>query len=110
MRRTHLVMVVAIVLVTSLLLGAQKQAKQWEYARLSYGYGRGVRWSWTAPGVSVEGGNVNELCKKLAIKIPANGAETFVVADWAGSRGWELVIMESIESESAVAAWFKRQK
>jgi hypothetical protein len=61
--------VVAIVLATVLLLGAQKQAKQWEYARLHYGYGRGIRWSWTAPGVFVEGGNFNELCKKLAIKV-----------------------------------------
>ena len=110
MRRTRLVMAVVIVLAAGLLLGAQKQAKQWEYARLYYGYGKGTTFSWTAPGVHAFDVNVYELCKRLAIKTPPNGAEVFSIVHWAGSEGWELVTMESMQSEYAVAAWFKRQK
>jgi hypothetical protein len=112
MRRTHLVIVVAIVLATGLLLGAQKQAKGWEYARLRYGYGafgKHVNWSWSAPGVFVESVNVNELCKKLKVQ-PPNSKNPLSLVDWAGSQGWELVTMESVEAEFTVAAWFKRQK
>lgn len=113
MKKSHLMIAGVIVLAAVLLLGAQKQTQEWEYARFRYVYGtpsRAVRWSWTSPGVHAAGANVKELGTKLAITLPARGADVFSVVDWAGSNGWELVTMEAMEAEYTIAAWFKRQK
>ncbi len=113
MKKAHLTIACVLVLAAVLLLGAQKQTEEWEYARFRYVYGapsRAVRWSWTSPGVYAEGANVKELGTKLAITLPARGANVYSVVDWAGSNGWELVTMEAMEAEYTIAAWFKRQK
>ena len=113
MKKAHLMIAAVIVLAGVMLLGAQNQTQEWEYARLRYAYGtpsRAVRWSWTSPGVHAAGANVKELSTKLAIKLPARGADAYSVMDWAGSMGWELVTVEAMEAEYTIAAWFKRQK
>ena len=112
MKKRHLVIMIMIVLTVGLILGTQKQPKQWQYARLRYKTAR--KWSWTAPGVYAEGNNVIELCKKLGIKIPPNigsssdEANLFAVVDWAGSEGWELVLVSQYVEFSA--GWFKKPK
>ncbi len=106
MKRTHLVMMAAIVLTVALLLGAQKPARKWEYAKLRYGVHS--KWSWMSPGVSIEGKNVNELVKKLSIETPLKDEGVFEIVDWAGSQGWELIVVDR-ESTYSVG-WFKRPK
>ena len=106
MKRTYLLAMIAAVLVVGLLLGAKKQANKWEYARLHFGQFN--KWSWTAPDVSVNGQDVKELCKKLAIETPPDKAEAYTVVDWAGSQGWELTAVVR-ESQYSVG-WFKRPK
>jgi hypothetical protein len=107
MKRTKLVIIIATVLTASLLLSAQKNPKEWEYARLSYG--RLSKWHWNAPGVSAEGADVKELCKKLSIEtLPGKTNNVFVVVDWAGSKGWELIVVTQFSEYSV--GWFKRPK
>ena len=106
MKRTNLIIMIAVVLVVGWLLGAQKQPKKWEYARLNFG--QIAKWSWMAPGVSIEGKNVNELVKKLAIETPLKGEGVYAFVDWAGSRGWELIVVTRMGNYSV--GWFKRPK
>ncbi len=104
MKKTHLVIMIAVVLVVGLLLGSQKQARKWEYARLHFG--QDSKWNWRTSGVSVEVRNVKELCEKLEIKISPKEADVFVVINWAGSKGWELI--EVIQKPQYAVGWFKR--
>jgi hypothetical protein len=110
MRRTHLVMIVAIVLAMGLLLGARKQAGKGQYAGLFFGYGVSYKWSWKEPGFSVEGDSVYKLCKKLQIQTSQDKADTFEVVNWASSKGWELVTMGSVGQENTSVIWFKKNK
>ena len=108
MKKTKLVIIIATVLTASLLLGAGKNPKQWEYAKLSFG--RHTRWSWKAPGISAEATDVKELCKKLSIEMPPHETDVFIVVDWAGSKGWELAEVTRDEGYGYAVGWFKRPK
>jgi hypothetical protein len=108
MKKTKSVIIIATVLTVSLLLGTGKNSKKWEYARLSYG--SIGKWHWDAPGVSAEGVDVKELCNKLSIETPSykRNIDIYVVADWAGSKGWELIVVTRYQEDSI--GWFKRPK
>lgn len=107
MKRTHLVMVVAFVLATGLLLGAQGQTTKWEYARLSYGR-FADSYSWTVHSVSAESKSMSGLRKKLQIETAPNKDDALTIINWAGSQGWELI--EVIRYPDYAIAWFKRSK
>jgi hypothetical protein len=108
MKRIHLVIIIATVLTVSLLLGARENPKKWEYARLSYG--SIGKWHWDEPGVSAKGVDVKGLCNKLSIETPSyeKNIDVYVVADWAGSKGWELIVVTRYQEYSV--GWFKRPK
>ena len=111
MRKTHLALLAAIVLATGLLAGAQKHARSWEYARLQYsGQGPTPKWSWIEPGISAEGVSADELCRELTVKTVQKKTDAYEIVSWAGSRGWELITMESISLAYTTTAWFKRPR
>ena len=104
MKRIHLVIILATVVTASLLLGATKPQTKWEYAR--FRYGSTAKWNWMAPGVSEEGKNLQELCKRLETKIRPKEVSVYTFLDWAGSQGWELVIVD--QRAGHIVSWFKR--
>jgi hypothetical protein len=106
MKRRHLVIIIATIVTASLLLGATKPRTEWEYAR--FRYGGSAKWNWIAPGVSEEGRNLHELCKRLGTEIRPNEVSVYTFLDWAGSQGWELVIIN--ERSGYIISWLKRPK
>lgn len=106
MKRTKLVIIIATVLTVSLLLGAQRNPKKWEYARLSYG--KLNKWYWSTSDISAEGANVEELCKNLSIEAPQTKKNVLTIVEWAGSQGWELAVV--VKHQKYSVGWFKRPK
>lgn len=106
MKPTHLIIIAVIILAIGMLLGATKPRTNWEYAR--FRYGGPSKWNWIAPGVSEEGKNLHELCKRLGTKIRPNEVSVYAFLDWAGSQGWELVIVD--QRTGYAVSWFKRPK
>lgn len=101
-----MILSIAAVLVAALLLGAQKPAREWEYARLNYGQVN--EWQWMAPGISIQAKDAQEMCVKLGL--PSNtDSSIYTIAEWAGSQGWELIIVQHRDARRAVG-WFKRPK
>ena len=106
MKRIHLVIIIATIVTASLLLGATEPRTKWEYAR--FRYGGPSKWNWVAPGVSEEGKNLHELCKRLGTKIRPNEVSVYTFLDWAGSQGWELVIID--QRTGYAVSWCKRPR
>ena len=100
---------VVLVMVVGLLLGAQAQKpkQQWEYARLNLDPQKDS-WSWVAPDVTVEGKDVQDLCKNLSIPEASNNDSVLSIMNWAGSQGWELTVL--VRESWVSVAWFKRPK
>ena len=109
MKRTCLLALFVVVVITGFMMGAKKQASKGQYARLSFGYGLSYKWSWKEPGYSVDGSSVYELCRKLQIQTSPEAADAFAVVNWASTNGWELITMGSIGQENASVIWFKKQ-
>ena len=105
MNKIRLITIAAILLTLDWVLGAQKPIKQWQYAQLYYDMLSD--WKWVSPDTTAIAKDLDDLCEQLAIEVPSNeDAVFYTIVDWAGSQGWELVIIRG--NTEYTVGWFKR--
>ena len=106
MKRVNVIVVGAVLVISLLLMGQDFGNSSWEYARLRYGVY--TDWTWIGPDVSAEGETFDDLAQKLEVDKQQNPEDAFLIIEWAGNNGWELVTVGRRSQESTV--WFKRRK
>ena len=114
MRRTLIITTLILVLGLTMVVQGQREPVRWEYAKVQvvpFGAkaGSNALWIWKEPTINVEGEDISDLCRQLNINVTyGEEPDFYTVIDWAGSNGWELVLL-NYQDVNSTSAWFKRK-
>jgi hypothetical protein len=110
MKKTLIITTLILVLGLSMVVKGQKDAGGWEYAKFHVSPMDAKECVWKEPNAYAESENLTDLCWQLKIDVPSGEKpELHTIINWAGSNGWELVLVTNQELVNFTSFWFKRK-
>ena len=114
MKKTLILTTLILVLGLTMVVQGQKEPSRWEYAKVQVApfqatAGSESVWIWKESTVYAEGEDLIDLCRQLNINVPdGEEPDLYTVINWAGSNGWELVLL-NYQGVNSTSVWLKRK-